>query len=144
MNILERQQGTEILPGASAYWGETIDGSLERVGGQVSSLVAGEEATFKFRGSAATFDAFAIFVPSELGTHPKEIELFAGDDAAGPLRSLGVIVIANGKLRDGWQEFKLPETTAKFFKVKLLSHHATNLITKRVHLYELRLHGEIK
>lgn len=143
VNILASRAGAEILTGADSHWAQMIDGELASIGGDLSGLRVGYEAVFKFRGgAAAALDTFAIFIPGMSDRHPKEIEVSAGDAPAGPFRSLGVFTIANGKLRDGWQEFKLPDTTATFVKIKLTSNHGAGL--GRLHLYELRLYGELK
>lgn len=143
VNILSARAGAEIMAGADPHWSQTIDEKLESIGGDLSGLRVGHEAVFKFRGgAAATFDTFAVFIPETSDRHPKEIELSAADAPTGPFRPVGTFNIANGKLRDGWQEFKFSETTATFVKIKLTSNHGALL--GRLHLYEIRLYGELK
>jgi hypothetical protein len=132
---LGKKNGGELLFSPGESWTRTTDEHL----GYIYGFAAGQEAVFGFRGGgAASFDSFALYVPNSDTRNLKEIELFAGDEGpAGTFRSLGVMTVANGMVRDGWQEFKLPTTTARFFKVKLLSNYGGN----DIYLYELRLYG---
>ena len=102
-----------------------------------------EEAVFGFKdGDAAVFDEFGIYVPEAEDHNVKEVELLAGDDGpAGTFHSIAVITTLNGRFRDGWQEFKFPTTSARFFKVKFVSaHNGGNNINQS----KLRLFGQLK
>lgn len=140
-NLISQRNGGQVTA-QDRHWPETIDDNIGRIGGELSGLKAGDEAVFSFRGGAAArLDTFAVYVEATSDRNPKEIEVLAGDEGpGGPFRSLGAFTLADGKLGDGWQEFKLPETTAKFFKVKLVSSRGGH----RIYLYELRLYGELK
>jgi von Willebrand factor type A domain/Sad1 / UNC-like C-terminal len=141
LNLLATRNGGEIIVSPHERWTGSNDDRLDRVGSDPRyAFKPGDEAAYGFRaGSAASLEAFAIYVPATSSSTPKEIELFAGDDGpGGPFRAIGVMTILNAKLRDGWQEFKLPAgTTAKYFKVRLVSSHGDGM-----EIYEFRLYGE--
>jgi hypothetical protein len=137
LNLLSQKNGGEVIFSSGGNWSKINDDELGYIYG-----FANTEAVFGFKGGhAATFDTFAVYLPGVDERHPKDIELFAGDQGVtGSFRSLGTITLLNGRLRDGWQEFPLPETTSRFFKVKLISNFGGN----DIYLYELRLYGVLK
>lgn len=136
-NLLAASAGTEVLMASAEIWKRTIDGSTA----EIYWFAPGSEAVYGFRnGGAATFDAFAVYLPEAKAGNAKELEVLVGDEGpTGTFRSLGIVTTTNARMRDGWQEFKLPETTAKFVKVKLLSNHDGG---RSGLLYEFRLLGK--
>lgn len=137
VNILSQKNGGEVLLSPNDLWQRINDDANN----QIYWFKAGEEAVFGFKdGRPATFDGLGIFLPNQDAHNPKEIEVFAGDEEmTGSFRSLGIIKPINARVRDGWQEFKLPATTAKFIKLKLVSADSDG-----IYLYEVRLFGEVK
>ena len=136
-DLLARKNGGEAIFMSGPDWAKLNDESFTHLYG----FAVGNEGVFAFReGRAGSFDTIAVYIPGGDTRHPREIEVLAGDQGpAGAFNSLGVITIADGKMRDGWQEFKLPQTTARFVKLKILSNHGGN----GVYMYEVRLYGEL-
>ena len=134
-NLLAPASGGEVVVSSQPEWERTVDQKLD----QIYWFKSGAEAVYGFKsGSAAKFDTFAVYLPGNDKNNVKDLELFAGDDGpTGAFRPLGVVSAVNAKVRDGWQEFKIPETTAKFFKVKVASSQGGG----DSYLYELRLYG---
>src|SRR4051794_21228744 len=94
-------------------------------------------------GRAAAFETLGVYVPGSDGRNVKDLELLAGDEGpTGQFRPLGTFTVANGKVKDGWQEFRLPPTTAKFLKVRVVSRQ--DEASNDTYLYELRLLGALK
>jgi hypothetical protein len=61
--------------------------------------------------------------------NPKEIEILAADNSrGGPFRSVGKCTMVNAVVADSrYQRCDLPETTARYVKIKLIStYHFIN------------------
>ena len=70
----------------------------------------------------------------------KDFELLVADDLSGPYRSLGRFTTQNIRMiRNPYQEFALPETTAKYLKFKPLSNHGDT----PTYIPQLRLMGRL-
>jgi hypothetical protein len=128
VNLLSPAQGGQLLIAPSADWERVISGNDDDtlgLGGGCPYAISPMEATFAFKDEKpATFAKFAMLIP-RTGNWVEKFELFAGDDTpTGTFRPLGQFQTDNQlHLRTPYQEFNLPETTAKYFKLKLLSVH---------------------
>ena len=99
------------------------------------------EAIFAFKDERpATFDKFAMLVPHTSTGNVKTFEILAGDSPGGEFRSLGQFTTQNIRLvKTPYQEFALPETTAKYLKVKLIDTHGDAY----AYLYPMKLFGKL-
>lgn len=137
-NLISQKNGGEVLISGGPAWTGINDDLLKHL----SMFRANEEVVFGFASDrTANIDTFAIYIPEKTSFNPKEMELFVGDEGpSGAFRSLGVINPLDARVRDGWQEFRLPpQTTGKFFKVKLVSGQGSMM-----YLYEMRLYGTLQ
>jgi hypothetical protein len=151
-NLLDPKNGGQVLIAPNDLWLGTIDGKEDPAGLQHKTgrsfyahvFRPGEEAVFAFKDeNPAMFDIFSVLIP-DTGNNLKEFELFVADESAtGPFRSIGKFQTVNAKFvaKKGYQEFKFPEVTAKYLKVKLLSGHEEN--KPGMFLYEFRLLGKL-
>jgi len=140
MNLLAPENGGQVLVAPNDLWFRTIDGKED----VTSWFHPDEEAVFAFKDEqAATFDTFAILVPGTDSVNVKEFELLVADDSpTGTFRSMGKFQTQNVKLiKTPYQEFKFPEVTAKYLKVKLISDHGGG---GYIRLYEFRLPGTLQ
>src|SRR3990172_8165274 len=139
MNLLSAENGGQLLVAPDDLWFRTIDGKED----EISSFATDEEAVFAFKEEQpATFDTFAILVPGTDSVNVKEFELLVAEDSpTGTFRSMGKFQTQNVKLiKTPYQEFKFPEVTAKYLKVKLISAHDGG---SYIRLYEFRLLGQL-
>jgi hypothetical protein len=121
-NLLSPAQGGQLIAAPNETWSKAITGKPDDT---VRFSCAGlpTEAIFAFKGGKpATFSKFQILVPRS-GQWAKEIELLAGDDGpAGAFRSIGRLTTQNLRvLQSPYQEVSFAETTASFFKLRILS-----------------------
>jgi len=139
-NVLAAKNGGEVILSPSEGWAHANDDKLDRT----TWFYTGEEAVFGFKdGLPANMESFAVYLPAADGCNPKQIDLFAGDEGpTGAFSPLGSMTTVNGKLRDGWQRLKLPPTTARYLKVKLVSAQSGKE-GNELCLYEFRLYGEL-
>jgi hypothetical protein len=140
LNLLLPKNGGELIFSPSEGWAYANDDKLDRA----TWFVTGEEAVFGFKdGQSANMQAFATYLPAADGCNPKTIELSTGDEGpTGAFKPLTTVTTVNGKLRDGWQEAKLPAATAKYLKIKLVAPHSGKE-GNELCLYEFRLYGEL-
>lgn len=127
-NLLAKPNGGQMLAAPFADWDCIISGADEAQAGQKACMYTHgvpSEAVFAFKGERpATFDTCTVLIPTSYGRDLKEFEVLAGDDLAGEFRSLGTFQTQNVRLmKTPVQEFKLPETTARYFKFRVLSTH---------------------
>jgi hypothetical protein len=137
VNLLAADQGGELLAAPSDAWQAVVSGTE----GQYARVGQGQEAIFGFKGEKpATFSKFTILINAMSYENIKDFELFAGDESpAGAFRSLGKFTTQNVKLlKTPYQEFAFPETTAKYFKIKILSNYGDLYWT----LTQIRLMGK--
>jgi hypothetical protein len=123
INLLLPANGGQVLAAPDPEWTKVISGNeREEVGAGFPA-----EAIFAFKDEKpAVFDSFRLLIASNAGGNPREFELFAGNDLSGEFRSLGVFQPVNARLlQSPYQEFKFPETTAKYLKVKFTSAHGS-------------------
>ncbi len=99
------------------------------------------EGVWSFKdGKPATFDRIEVLIDRAGDYNLKDFEVLAGDDAAGPFRSLGSFTTMDAKVMpEGWQAFKFPETTAKFVKVVFKTYHNGGYIRG----HRMRIPGKI-
>ncbi|MGE0152909.1 MAG: VWA domain-containing protein [Reyranellaceae bacterium] len=142
INLLSKANGGALLAAPFAGWEKVIERPEEYVG--IDSVdythQVPSEAVFGFRGDrAATFDKFAILVPQSYDRNPRRIEILAGDDLGGEFRSLGLFETQNIRFKASpYQEFALPETTARYLKVRLVETHGG----RPLYLYPIKLFGK--
>ncbi|HLF97467.1 MAG TPA: VWA domain-containing protein [Methylococcaceae bacterium] len=120
VDLLAAANGGRLLAAPEEEWKNIVTGREQ----DQARVDAGTEAIFGFKeGRPATFGMFSMLVPAS-GPYIKDFELFAADEMDGPYRSLGRFATQNARLmRSPYQDFKLPETTARYVKLKLLSAH---------------------
>lgn len=131
-NLLARGAGGQVLAAPSPDWENVISGNDAD---EVTYDDLPSEVIFAFKDEKpATFSAFAVLIKGAAGGNPAEFELLAGDDIAGPYRSLGQFKTQNALLaRTPYQEFKFPETTAAYLKLRLTaSHGQTGFLHRRM------------
>ncbi|MGE0151733.1 MAG: VWA domain-containing protein [Reyranellaceae bacterium] len=123
INLLLPANGGQVLAAPDPEWTKIISGNERE---EVSAGFPAE-AIFAFKDEKpAVFDSFRLLIASNAAGNPRELELFAGDDLSGEFRSLGVFQPVNARLlQSPYQEFKFPETTAKYLKVKFTSAHGS-------------------
>jgi hypothetical protein len=134
VNLLTPAQGGEMLGAPDPSWQSAVDGNDKDAAG-FSCTQMPLEAVFSFKGGqAATFSRFEILIPYT-GKFVRDFELLAADDSAGgTYRSLGKFTTQNILLsKTPYQPFPFAETTAKFFKLRVLSawpSDCTQLLTQ--------------
>jgi TIR domain len=139
-NLLSPENAGQVLVSPSDNWAQTIDGKEDKV----TWFRAGQEAVYGFKDEQpATFDTFTTLVTGTVGYgggNLKEFELLVGNDSpTGDFKSIGKFTVTNAKLpKTPYQEFKFPEVTAKYLKVKILSGYATLIA-----LHEFQLLGKL-
>lgn len=122
-NLLSAQEGGELVGAPNADWQKVASGKDTDTTGFSGCSGGPIEAIFSFKnGRPATFSKFQILIP-RTGEWVQDFELLAGDDGpTGNFRSLGKFTADNMLLvKTPYQEFTFPETTAKFFKFRILS-----------------------
>jgi hypothetical protein len=135
-NILASTNGGALVAAPHDQWLELNDGIED------AADTSGGEGVWSFKeGKPATFDAFEMLIPQADGNNVREFELFAGDEGpGGAFRSIGRYSTQNLKLlQSPYQKFSFAPVTARFLKVKILSHHGGGY----AYAYEFRLHGTV-
>lgn len=122
LGALETELGGQLLAAPSETWAKAITGNdTDEV-----QVRPGEEAVYAFKDEKpASFAKFSILVDSSDGGNVKDLELLVGDESpVGGFRSIGKFTAQNLRLiKSPYQEFTFPETTAKYFKIKVLSNY---------------------
>jgi len=143
INLLAPENGGELVAASDDEWLKTIDGKTEPTKDYLD-IKKGQEGVYAFKDEqAATFETFSAFIPGADDNNLKEFELLVGDESAtGKFSSIGKFQLQNVKVlkTGGYQEFKFPAVTAKYFKVTLVS---TQGGSRWVYLYEFRLLGAV-
>jgi hypothetical protein len=137
VNLFAPDQGGELLTAPREDWA-----LLVKADGHAWSY-PGEEAVFGFRdGKSAKFSKFAILIPQSDPSNVKEFELLAGnDEPTGEFHSLGKFTTRNIRMMKApFQEFGFLETTAKFFKFRVLSAYNGG----NAYVYQVQLLGRIE
>ena len=141
-NLLAASAGGQVLAAPDNDWARIVDGNDADMAGFSGCGGLPVEAIFGFKdGQAATFDSFEMLIPAT-GQWVKDFELLAADDSpTGTYRSLGQFSILNMRmLKTPYQPFAFPETTAKYFKLRVLSAYAGDCDD---HLTQIHLMGKI-
>jgi hypothetical protein len=123
VNLLAPSQGGQLLAAPDSSWSALISGKDEDMARFSACGGTPAEAIYAFKDEKpATFDKFAVLIPST-GKWVKDIEVLAADDSpTGTYRSLGKFTVLNSRvLKTPYQEFSFPETTAKYVKYRVLS-----------------------
>jgi len=142
VNLLAPDQGghPEIMPGED--WRKITSGKEE----DKISVRAGAEAevVYAFKDNKpATFATFEMLIAQTDMFNPKEIEILAADNSrGGPFRSVGKCTMVNAVVADSrYQRCDLPETTARYVKIKLISTYHFN---QWANLPQIRLIGRLE
>ncbi len=141
VNLLNKVNGGSLIAAPFAQWEGTIAQAedYDRPNQIAYTHNLPSEAIFGFRDDQpATFDKFAILVPQSYGRNARNIEILAGDEPTGEFRSLGRFQTQNIRFAGSpYQEFALPETTARYVKVRLIDTHGD----RPLYLYPIKLYG---
>jgi hypothetical protein len=139
LNLLSSENGGEIVTASHERWAATIDGKEETY-----AWVDNGQAVFAFKdGRAATFDTFAVLIPSASDNNLGEFELLAGNDGpGGNFTSIGTFKPQNLRImKQPFQEFHFAPVRAKFLKFRPLK--ASNGSSGAVMGYEFQLLGTL-
>jgi hypothetical protein len=139
VNLLAAENGGEMVVAASERWLSTVDGKEDTYAWTDTG-----EAVFAFKGGRpATFDAFAVLIPSTADGNLRQFELLAGNDGpTGHFDSIGVFTTQNLRMmKNPFQEFRFPAVKAKYFKIRSLKPHGSE--SSAVFAYEFRLLGSV-
>lgn len=140
INLLEPEEGGQILAASSEYWANTIDGKNNWF--QLYGSM-GQNAVYGFKeNKSATFNTFKMYINETEIYNIKEFELFAGNESpTGSFTALGKFTTQNIKLfTTPFQEFKFNPVTAKYLKVKILSTYGGS----NPSAYEFQLWGTLQ
>ena len=136
VNLLAPDQGGQALVIPSDEWLKPITGNEN----DVATVIVGQEAVYGFQGEKpATFSKFSVLIVGQDDHNPAQIEILVADDSpTGVFRSVGKFQLVNAKIvKSPYQELSIPETTAKYVKIKVLQSTYHN----DVRLRQLRLLG---
>lgn len=135
VNLLAPANGGEVVVAPHERWSVLIDGD-----DATYAYVDEGEGVFGFKdGRPATFDRFAILIPSTSPNNPRQFELLVADELSGPYRSIGKFTTQNVRvMKQPYQEFALPPTRARYLKLRFLENFQGSTVTAA---YELQLYG---
>lgn len=138
-NLLSPAEGGEIVTASHEHWSQTIDGKEDTY-----AWVDSGEAVFGFRdGHAASFDTFAVLIPSTSDNNLRDFELLASNAPGGPFESIGVFTTQNIRImKNPYQEFRFAPVKAKYLKLRSLENHSGS--SGAVTGYEFRLYGKVE
>jgi len=138
-NLLSPSEGGEIVTASNERWNLTIDGKEDTY-----AWVDAGEAVFGFKdGRAATFDTFAVLVPSASDNNLREFELLISNEPGGPFQSLGIFTTQNIRImKNPYQAFRFTPVTARYLKLRSLKNHSGS--NGAVMGYEFRLYGKLE
>jgi hypothetical protein len=140
INLLAIENGGEIVTASHERWVNTIDGKDDTYAWTDTG-----NAVFGFKdGRAATFDTFAVLIPSTNDNNLGELELLASNgEPNGDFISIGTFKTQNIRImKQPFQEFRFAPVTAKFLKVRSL--RASNGTSGSAFAYEFRLMGTLE
>lgn len=141
-NLLAAAAGGQLLASPTDEWTKAITGKDDEV-----ANVCGfpSEGIFGFKDEKpATFSRFEILIPHADGGIIKEFEILAGDESpTGAYRSLGQFTTQDVRMvKSPYQAFDIPETTAKYLKVKLISSYGVTGAAGCSKLTQIKLIGK--
>jgi hypothetical protein len=140
INLIAAENGGEIVTASTERWTATVDGKEDTY-----TWVDSGQAVYAFKdGRAATFDAFAVLIPSTSDNNLGEFEILAGNDgASGQFTSLGIFKPQNVRImKQPFQEFRFAPVKAKYLKFRSLK--AANGSSGAVMAYEFQLWGTLE
>jgi hypothetical protein len=143
INLVAAENGGELLTADDALWKATVDGDEDTYLWVPFYIGGKSQAVFGFKdGRSATFDTVEILIPGSGGNNVAEFELQRANDAIdGPFESIRVFKTRNMLiLKERYQRFTFPATTARFVRFRLLRAHAD---ATSPYLYEWRLLGAL-
>ncbi len=137
-NLLSPSEGGEIVTASNERWNLTIDGKEDTY-----AWVDSGEAVFGFKdGRAASFDNFAVLVPSANDNNLRDFELLIANEPGGPFQSIGIFATQNVRImKNPYQEFRFAPVTAKYLKVRALKSHSGGDVAIA---HEFRLYGSLE
>ena len=136
INLLDPKNGGQVLVETSDNWAQMIDGTETS-----KKFDENEWGVFAFKDErTATFDTFAVLIPSQ-GSNLEDFELLAGNDSpTGKFDSIGKFTTTNAKMvKNPYQEFRFSPVTAKYLKVVLINHWGGGWLI----VYQFRLFGRL-
>jgi hypothetical protein len=138
-NLLSPAEGGEIVTASHERWTMVVDGKED-----THAWVDAGEAVFAFKnGRAATFDTFAVLIPSASDTNLRDFELLVADDPGGVYRSIGTFSTQNMRImRNPYQEFRFAPVKARYLKVRSLKNHSGS--AGAITGYEFQLYGAVE
>jgi len=121
-NILTPEYA-ELIKAPQEAWQKMLDGEIDSLDWRES-----DKAVFGFKDDrTATFDAVKIFINEASSYNVKTLELlFSTASHSGSFESAGTFEVENVRMMKtgGWQEFKFPPVTAKYFAFKMTAEYA--------------------
>lgn len=138
-NLLSPAEGGEIVTASHERWNLVVDGKEDTY-----AWVDAGEAVFAFKnGRAATFDTFAVLIPSTSDTNLRDFELLVANDPGGVYQSIGTFSTQNIRImRNPYQEFRFAPVKAKYLKVRALKNHSGSVGAATG--YEFQLYGTVE
>lgn len=138
-NLLSPAEGGEIVTAPHERWTLVVDGNEDTY-----AWVEAGEAVFAFKnGRAATFDTFAVLIPSASDNNLRDFELLVANDPGGAYQSLGTFSTQNIRImRNPYQEFRFAPVKARYLKLRSLKNHSGS--AGAVIAYEFQLYGTLE
>jgi hypothetical protein len=122
VNLLSAENGGHLVTATGDAWLATID-EKDDFNTILEGLQENNEAVYAFKGERkARLEMFTMLINEADGGNVKEFELFVGNDSpTGSFESIGKFSPQNIKLyKTPFQQFKLPQVSAKYLKIRLL------------------------
>jgi len=137
LNLLDAENGGEMITAQVADWARTVDGN------EGTYLWAGpSEAVFGFKdGRSATLEGVEILIKGSDQYNVSEFEVLTSTDTPeGPFKSIQVFKPKNMLIvKEPYQRTLFAPRTARYVKVRTLKAHSNTAIS----LYEWRLLGTL-
>jgi outer membrane protein OmpA-like peptidoglycan-associated protein len=141
-NLLLPANGGQLIAAPGQSWDKAISGSDADTVGFSGCNGLPTEAIFAFKDERpATFDKFTMLI-TRGGPWVKDFEILAADETpTGDYRSLGKFTAQNMlMIKTPYQEFSFPATTAKYFKLRILTGQPSDCGN---YLTQIRLFGKL-
>jgi Sad1 / UNC-like C-terminal len=123
VNLLAPNQGGQAIIVPHEGWLKPL---TEKDQGPWGGGSVGEEAVYAFKDEKpATFSSLSLLIYGADDRNIRQFELFAADDSpTGEFRSLGKFTTVNARMvKTFYQVFPFPQTTARYFKIRILSNY---------------------
>ncbi|NKB19546.1 MAG: VWA domain-containing protein [Alphaproteobacteria bacterium] len=137
VDVFAPTNGGDLLFSPNDEWVKVNLGNRKR------AVVRVGEGVWAFKDEkSAKLKAVQIYIGGAEKYNIKDFEILVGDEGpTGKFRSVGKFRTQNAvTLPDGWQSFTLPETTAKYLKLKTISAHGGSYIA----MYGMKVIGELQ